>query len=171
MPDALVQSAIHHWAPRFVANGVPLTDFEEVTARLERWDQWCAAWSDCAALHEGIGRSALADGFNLSAAQHLTTAAVCYHFAKFVFVIDVAQMRAAHMKAVECRKFALPHLRPAGEYLRIPFEGKSFAAILRRPPGVARAPVVVMCMGLDSAKEEMDSYESLFLARSGHLDL
>ena len=165
MPDALVQSAIHHWAPRFVANGVPLTDFEEVTARLERWDQWCAAWSDCAALHEGIGRSALADGFNLSAAQHLTTAAVCYHFAKFVFVIDVAQMRAAHMKAVECRKFALPHLRPAGEYLRIPFEGKSFAAILRRPPGVARAPVVVMCMGLDSAKEEMDSYESLFLAR------
>ena len=26
-------------------------------------------------------------------------------------------------------------------------------------------PVLVMCMGLDSAKEEMDSYESLFLAR------
>jgi hypothetical protein len=24
--------AIHHWAPRFVWSGVPLTDFEEVTA-------------------------------------------------------------------------------------------------------------------------------------------
>jgi 2,6-dihydroxypseudooxynicotine hydrolase len=165
MPDALVQSAIHHWAPRFVANGVPLTDFEEVTAGLERWQDWCAAWSARAAIHEGIGRSALADGYGLSAAQHLTTAGVCYHFAKFVFVCDVAQMRAAHMKAVECRKLALPYLRPAGEYLRIPFEGKSLAAILRRPPGVPRAPVVVMCMGLDSAKEEMDSYESLFLAR------
>ena len=44
MPDALVQSAIHHWAPRFVANGVPLTDFEEVTAKLERWEDWCEAW-------------------------------------------------------------------------------------------------------------------------------
>lgn len=165
MPDALVQSAIHHWAPRFVSNGVPLTDFEEVTAKLERWEDWCEAWSNCASLHEGIGRAALKDGFNLSAAQHLTTAGVCYHFAKFVYVRDVAQMRAAHMKAVECRKLALPHLRPAGEYVRIPFEGKSFAAILRRPPGVACAPVVVMCMGLDSAKEEMDSYESLFLAR------
>lgn len=165
MPDALVQSAIHHWAPRFVSNGVPLTDFEEVTARLERWDDWCAAWCACAAVHEGIGRSALADGYNLSAAQHLTTAAVCYHFAKFVFVCDVAQMRAAHTKAVECRKLALPHLRPAGDYVRIPFEGRSFAGVLRRPPGVARAPLVVMCMGLDSAKEEMDSYESLFLAR------
>ena len=165
MPDALVQSAIHHWAPRFVANGVPLTDFEEVTAGIERWDEWCAAWSARAALHEGIGRAALAEGCNLSAAQHLTTAGVCYHFAKFVFVRDVAQMKAAHMKAVECRKLALPHLRPAGEYVRIPFEGKSLAAILRRPDGAARAPVVVMCMGLDSAKEEMDSYEALFLAR------
>jgi 2,6-dihydroxypseudooxynicotine hydrolase len=166
MPDALVQSAIHHWAPRFVSNGVPLTDFEEVTAGVERWEDWCAAWCACAAKHEAIGRGALADGFNLSAAQHLTTAGVCYHFAKFVFVCDVGQMRAAHMKAVECRKLALPHLRPAGEYVRIPFEGKSFAANLRRPAAAgARTPVVVMCMGLDSAKEEMDSYESLFLAR------
>lgn len=165
MPDVLIQSAVHHWAPRFVSNGVPLTDFEEVTAGLERWEQWCAAWSACAAKHEAIGRTALADGYHLSAARHLTTAGVCYHFAKFVFVCDVAQMRAAHMKAVECRKLALPHLRPPGEYLRIPFEGKSFAAILRRPPGAARPPVVIMCMGLDSAKEEMDSYEALFLAR------
>ncbi len=165
MPDALVQSAVQHWAPRFVSNGVPLTDFEEVTAKLERWEDWCEAWCACAAVHEGIGRSALADGFNRSAAQHLTTAGVCYHFAKFVYVRDVKQMRAAHMKAVECRKLALPHLTPSGEYLRIPFEGRSFAAILRCPPGVAIAPVVVMCMGLDSAKEEMDSYEALFLAR------
>ena len=55
--------------------------------------------------------------------------------------------------------------RTAGEYLRIPFEGKSFAANLRRSAAGRRPPVVVMCMGLDSAKEEMDSYESLFLAR------
>ena len=27
--DARVTSAIAHWAPRFVANGVSLTDFEE----------------------------------------------------------------------------------------------------------------------------------------------
>jgi dipeptidyl aminopeptidase/acylaminoacyl peptidase len=90
---------------------------------------------------------------------------VCYHFAKFVFVCDLEQMRNAHMKAVECRKLALPHLRPRGEYVRIPFADKSFAGILRRPAGASRPPIVVMCMGLDSAKEEMESYESLFLAR------
>ena len=163
--DALVASAIHHWAPRFVANGVPLTDFQEVTAGISHWADWCSAWSARAAVHEEIGRKVLAEGFKLSAGQHLTTAAACYHFAKFVFVADLKQMRAAHMKAVECRKLALPFLQPAGEYVSIPFQGKTFAGVLRRPQGVARPPIVVMCMGLDSAKEEMDNYESLFLAR------
>ena len=41
--DARVISAIAHWAPRFVANGVTLTDFEEVTASISSWDEWCAA--------------------------------------------------------------------------------------------------------------------------------
>ncbi len=163
--DALVASAIHHWAPRFVANGVPLTDFQEVTAGISTWAEWCGAWCARAAVHEAIGRQALADGFNLSAGQHLTTAGVCYHFAKFVFVLDIDEMRAAHMKAVECRRLALPLLRPAGEYVRIPFGAESFACVLRLPAGIERPPIVVMCMGLDSAKEEMDSYESLFLAR------
>ena len=163
--DALVASAIQHWAPRFVANGVPLTDFQEVTAGIEHWPDWCRAWCARAAVHEDIGRKALGAGFNLSAGQHLTTAAVCYHFAKFVFVLDLNEMRAAHMKAVACRKLALPHLNPPGEYVRIPFPGRALAGVLRRPAGVARPPIVVMCMGLDSAKEEMDGYESLFLAR------
>jgi 2,6-dihydroxypseudooxynicotine hydrolase len=163
--DPRVTSAIQHWAPRFISNGVPLTDFQEVTAGLERWEDWCSAWCARAAIHEELGRQALADGFKLSAGEHLTRAAVCYHFSKFLFVFDPGQMRAAHMKAVACRKLALPHLRPAGEYVRIPFQGNSFAGILRRPAGAARPPIVVMCMGLDSAKEEMESFESLFLAR------
>ena len=65
--DAQVEAAISHWAPRFVANGVPLTDFQEVTAGLERWDDWCAAWSARAAIHEQLGDEALAAGCKLSA--------------------------------------------------------------------------------------------------------
>jgi dipeptidyl aminopeptidase/acylaminoacyl peptidase len=74
-------------------------------------------------------------------------------------------MRAAHMKAVECRGLALPHLRPPGERLEIPYEGKWLFGILRKPPGVAHPPVVIMACGLDSAKEETDAYEQPFLAR------
>jgi len=54
--DPKVSSAISHWAPRFVSNGVLLADFEEVTASLERWDDWCGAWSKRAAVHEALGK-------------------------------------------------------------------------------------------------------------------
>ena len=163
--DERVRSAIAHWAPRFLANGVSLTDFQEVTASLSSWDTWCDAWSRRAALHEEAGREALARGKLLSAGEHLQRAGVYFHFAKFLFVHDVAQMRAAHGKAIACRTLALPHLRPAGERVAIPYQNRPLAGILRKPAGIERPPVVVMVMGLDSAKEETDCYEQPFLAR------
>ncbi len=163
--DPRIESAIAHWAPRFVINGVPLTDFQEVTAPLQSWDEWCAAWSQRAAVHEGLGDAALKEGFKLSAGEHYTRAALCYHFGKFLFVNDLAQMKAAHAKTVACRQKALPLIDPPGERVAMPYEGKHLYGILRKPKGVAKPPVVVMCMGLDSTKEEMGDYEDRFLAR------
>jgi len=163
--DPRVRSAIGHWAPRFVANGVALSDFEEVTGGLASWDDWCRAWSARAEVHELLGGEALAGGHFLSAGEHLSRAAVYYHFAKFLFVNDVEQMHEAHRKAIDCRQLALPHLSPPGERVEIPYQGRTLAGILRRPEGSGRPPIVVMAMGLDSCKEEMDAYESTFLAR------
>lgn len=165
MSDPRVKSAISHWAPRFVSNGVALTDFEEVTASITAWDDWCRAWSERAGLHEQMGREALTRKKFLSAGEHLNRAAVYYHFGKFLFVHDIPQMRAAHMKAVECKTLALPHVRPPGERVEIPYEGKKLYGILRKPAGIERPPVMMMAMGLDSAKEETDAYEQPFLAR------
>jgi 2,6-dihydroxypseudooxynicotine hydrolase len=158
--DPKVQSAISHWAPRFVSNGVLLADFEEVTASLERWEDWCAAWSARAKVHEELGRRSLSENYRLTAGEHLVRAAIYYHFAKFVFVQDLKQMRAAHMKAVGCYNDALPLMRPPGEYVEIPFEGKKLKGVLR-----GKGPVVVMAPGLDSTKEEIHAYEEPFLAR------
>ncbi len=72
--DARVKSAIAHWAPRFVANGVALADFEEVTVSIASWKDWCRAWSDRAARHELMGREALAQKKSLSAGEHLQRA-------------------------------------------------------------------------------------------------
>ena len=163
--DKRIEIAIHNWAPRFVSSGVPLADFEQVTAGLSRWDDWCAAWSARAAIHETLGRDALAAGQHYAAGQHLTRAALCYHFGKFMFVHRIDEMRAAHEKVVACRNLALPHLDPPGERLEIPYGASRLHGILRRPAGVSRPPVVVMCVGLDSTKEELDVYENIFLAR------
>lgn len=160
MKDARVSSAISHWAPRFVSNGVMLADFEEVTGAIERWEDWCAAWSARAQVHEDLARESLSNGFRLSAGEHFVRAAVYYHFAKFAFVQDPAQMRAAHRKAVECYGAALPLIRPPGERVAI----GGYVGILRKP-AAARCPVLVMAPGLDSTKEELHAYEEPFLAR------
>jgi len=163
--DPQLKAAIAHWGPRFVANGVVLTDFEEITGSLKSYSDWCRAWSERAAHHEKLGRDALAHKHVLTAGESLQRAGVYYHFASFLFVNDVPQMKIAHLKAVECRQAALPHLRPPGERVEIPYQGKTLAGILRKPLGVTKSPVVVMAVGLDSTKEEGDAYEAPFLAR------
>lgn len=164
-PDTQVKAAIAHWGPRFIANGVVLTDFEEITGKLTSYDEWCAAWSARAAHHEELGRAAFVHGYDLTAAECMQRASVYYHFASFLFVHDVPQMKIAHMKGVACRQAALPHLRPPGERVDIPYEGRMLAGILRKPLGIAKPPIVVMAVGLDSTKEEGDAYEAPFLAR------
>jgi dipeptidyl aminopeptidase/acylaminoacyl peptidase len=163
--DRLVESAISHWAPRFIANGVDYSDFERVTAEIATWDGWCERWCQEAAVHEDLGRVAAGGGRGRSAGVHLAQAAVYYHFAKFMFVQDLDEMRAAHQRAVRCLRDALPHLDPPGERVEIPFEGTVLPAVLRRPAGPGPHPIVIMIPGLDSAKEEFRPTEEAFLRR------
>jgi 2,6-dihydroxypseudooxynicotine hydrolase len=163
--DPRVASAIANWAPRFTTNGVTVGDFQRITSGLERWDDWCEAWSRVGAEHEQLGRDALAQGRALSAGEHLAQAAVYYHFGKFLFVEDLDQMRRAHGRAVRCHTDALPHLARPGERVEIPFEGARLVAVLRRPAGDGPHPVVLLIPGLDSTKEELRSTEDTFLAR------
>lgn len=163
--DDLVASAIAHWGPRFTTNGVTVSDFQRVTGGVQRWADWCAAWSDMGSEHEALGRRALEEGRLLSAGQHLSQAAIYFHFGKFVFVEDLAQMRAAHERAVACANDALPHLARPGRRVEMPFEGATLVGVLRCPDGAGPHPTVVLLPGLDSTKEELRSTEETFLDR------
>jgi pimeloyl-ACP methyl ester carboxylesterase len=163
--DERVASAIAHWAPRFTTNGVTVADFERITGGLDDWADWCGAWSAVASEHEALGREALAAEHLISAGQHLSRAAVYYHFAKFVFVEDLDQMREAHGHAVRCLTDALPHLSPPGRRIEIGFEGAKLVGVLRLPGGHGPHPAVLLLSGLDSAKEEQKSVEETFLER------
>jgi pimeloyl-ACP methyl ester carboxylesterase len=163
--DEDVASAIAHWAPRFTLNGVTISDFQRITSSVVRWSQWCQAWSAVAAEHAALGQSAAERGRTLSAGGHYAQASVYYHFAKFVFVDDMEQMKTAHGHAVACLQRALPHLAPPGNRVDIPFESGKLVGVLRRPPGTGPFPIVVLLSGLDSAKEELQTTEDTFLAR------
>lgn len=163
--DPRVSAAGLHWAHRMVTNGVPLADFQQVTTDITQWDEWCPAWVVRGDVHYSLGETAEAEGRLRSASGHFQTASVCYHFGKFLFVHDIPQMKATHELCVAAHLRALPNLSPRGERVRMPFEGTHLTGILRKPNGVDCPPVVVMCMGLDSTKEEMSSNEMVFLDR------
>jgi len=166
MTDDYVKHAREHMLARYTINGVNASDFKDVTNSIDRWEDWCEAWSKRALVHETMGRDALARGKFISAAEHLTRAAVTYHFGKYLFVNDMAQHKVAHQKAVECHTLALAHMNPPGTRVAIPYENTKLMGILRKPnQAKSPSPVVIMMMGLDSTKEELILFEQYFLDR------
>ncbi len=162
MPDARVQAAIDHWAPRFVQAGVDYNDFVATTARIETWDDWLPAWCENGDMHAGLADDARG---RITAGEAWSRAAVAYHFAKFVWVVDPERSRAAADKAVAAMKKAHEHLDPGAERLEVPLDGGRVVGNLRRPPGDERPPLVLLVPGLDSTKEEFFRLENVFLDR------
>jgi len=165
MPDPRIEAAIANWGPRFTAQGVDPNDFVATTGRLERWEDWLDAWCATADVHAGLAREAEARGRTLTAGEAWVRAALCYHFAKFVWILDEAKHRAAAAKAVTSLYAAHRFLDRTAERVEIPLDGARIVGNLRRPAGAARPPLVLLLPGLDSTKEEFFHWENVFLAR------
>jgi dienelactone hydrolase len=163
--DARVQAAIDNWGSRMIANGVDYNDFRRVTSSLERWDDWLGAWFATGDGHRERAERARAAGHALTAGEAFARAAVSYHFAKFVWVVDVERNRAATFQAIAALAAAHELLDPTAERVEAPLGGARIAANLRRPAGVERAPLTVLIPGLDSTKEEFFRLENVFLDR------
>lgn len=165
MADALLETAISNWGPRFTASGVDANDYARITASLETWDDWCAGWSRGAEEHLALAEGALNHDRYRSAGESFARAATYFHFAKFLFVHDLDQARAAHESAVQTLTRALPLLHPVGRREIIPFDGSSLVGVLRLPVGTGPHPTVILIPGLDSTKEEFREVERAFLDR------
>lgn len=164
--DERVQSAIDHWGPRFIANGIDFNDFQRVTRSVESWDDWCWKWSECGLVHEQMGGQAEVEGNYESAGYHYLHAAIAYHFGKFLFVQRPDEMRAAHKRSMRAYQKGLPYFDFLGERVAIPYEnGGNLYGVLRKPWHTPKPPVVILIPGLDSVKEELHFYGVDFLKR------
>ena len=162
MPDARVQAAVDHWAPRFVQAGVDYNDFVATTSRIETWEEWLGAWCENADMHAGLAGEATT---RLTAGEAWSRATVAYHFAKFVWMVDAERSRAAADQAVAAMAKVHEHLDPAAERIEVPLDGGRVVGNLRRPRGDERPPLVLLVPGLDSTKEEFFKLENVFLDR------
>jgi pimeloyl-ACP methyl ester carboxylesterase len=165
VPDARVQAAVDHWAPRFIQAGVDYNDLLSTMAGIETWDQWLDAWCATASMHAGLAEEAEAEGHRLTAGEAWARAAVCFHFAKFVWVLDADRSRSASDRAIDALYRAHSLLDPSAERVEAPFDGGRLVGNLRRPPAAERPALVLLIPGLDSTKEEFLRLENVFLAR------
>jgi 2,6-dihydroxypseudooxynicotine hydrolase len=165
MPDARVQSAIAHWAPRFVQAGVDYNDFVRTTATIERWEDWLEGWEALGDRHADLAAEAEAHGRLVTAGDAWLRASMSYHFGKFVWVLDESKFRPVHQKSVDA--FYSAHRAWGNEVERIeaPLDGHNMVGNLRRPAGAERPPLVILAPGLDSTKEELFGLEEAFLRR------
>jgi dienelactone hydrolase len=166
MRDERVEAAIQNWAPRFVANGIDINEFHRITGALERWEDWCDAWSEAGDAHRELAVAAERDGFHVSAAEHHLRASMCYHFGKFLFVEYPEALRCAHDRTVSEYLAGLPGYDFPGERVAIPAsDGAVMYGIFRKPWHVVKPPVVILIPGLDSVKEELHGYGNDCLRR------
>lgn len=163
--DARVQSAIDNWAPRMVTQGVDYNDFVRTTARIETWEQWLDEWSATGELHLDLAREAEDAGRERTAGEAYVRAALCFHFAKYVWVLDGARNRVTTERARDALYAAHRLLDPSAERLEAVVDGARIYANLRRPRQPARPPLVILIPGLDSTKEEFFGFEQIFLDR------
>ena len=165
MADAGIEAAIAHWAPRFTTQGVDPNDFLRVTSSIDLWSDWLDAWSANGDMHASLAYEAQSHGHDLTAGQAWMRAALSYHFAKFVWVLDMQKHRAATLKSVEAMRYAHKFLDPTAQRIEIPFENTFLVGNLRRPPNIVRPAIVLLLPGLDSTKEEFFNWENIFLQR------
>jgi pimeloyl-ACP methyl ester carboxylesterase len=165
VPDARVQAAIDHWAPRFVQAGVDPNEFATTTSGIERWEDWLDTWARVAGAHAGRAREAETAGRRISAGDAWLRAAVAYHFGKFVWVVDPDRSRAVADEAVQALYAAHRNLDPTAERIEAPMGGHRVVGNLRRPAVADHPPLVLLIPGLDSTKEEFFRLEEVFLRR------
>ena len=100
-----------------------------------------------------------------TAGEAYVRAALCFHFAKYVWVLDGERNREPR------RAPATPSTRRTGCSIRAPSGSRRrsragmVVANLRLPAGAERPPLVILIPGLDSTKEEFFNFERVFLDR------
>ena len=136
-----------------------------VTTAVPEWSGWLDAWVAAGDTYRALAEESERRGRRLTAGESYVRAALYYHYAKFLWLEDLAKYRATTDRSVAALRSGMSLLDPTFERIEIPLDGDRIVANLRRPTGAGRAPLVILVPGLDSTKEELPRWEATFLRR------
>ena len=143
--DPQVDLIFSHFIPRYEATGVDPNDLRKLMRSITRWEDWCRIWSQEGARHEKLAEEAAAHGRALTAAEAYVRASIYYHYGKHLFAAHPDEFRAAHDAMLRCYAAGVTKLPNPAERVEFPFRGVAMSGWLRKPGGVVRPPVAVIC--------------------------
>jgi len=151
---------------RMIGDGVFYPDVLRLRAAIRSWDDWLREFGKLGDEYEGLAQGAEARGHRVTAGEHYWQAAICWHFAQFLwFDRPEEKLNALHRK-IDLYRHAAPMFEPPAERIDIEFDGTRIPGYLRLPDGVrGRAALAILLGGLDSTKEESYHFENVCLRR------
>jgi 2,6-dihydroxypseudooxynicotine hydrolase len=138
-------------------------ELRAILIRVNDLGSWYTTWSQRAEHFEKLGDIAASREHIASAAEHLLTASLLYHFAQINTRPENPRKAEGAQRSVACYKKAAPLFDPPAKPFSLTFDNVKLPGYLRCPPGIARPPVVVLINGANSSKEELHSWTEVFL--------
>ena len=134
MADARVQSAISHWAPRFVQAGMDYSDFMRVSASVERWEDWLDAFAALGDRHAQRAEEAE----HVGPARQRRRGVAARRRRLSLRQVRLGRRRRARTRSVADRAVAAiyaahHHLDPSAERIEAPLDGGRVVGNLRVP--------------------------------------
>ena len=130
-------------------------------------DDWLASWTRAGDQWDARAKEGLARGNTRTAAGHGLIAAMCHHVGEMM-VYSLGDVPGRHEVALKCatsyRRVA-EHFDPPSQRIMVQFGDNRLPGYLRVPPGVDRAPCVILTGGANSVKEELHPVTDQLLAR------
>ena len=162
--DARVQSAIGHWAPRFVQAGMDYSDFMRAGAGVERWEDWLDAFAALGDAHAHAPRRPSTRAASPPARRGCTPPSPTTSRSSSGWSTRPARREVAD-RAVAAIYAAHEHLDPSPSGSRRGSTAATIVGNLRVPWYDEDPPLVLLIPGLDSTKEEFCRLENVFLSR------
>jgi 2,6-dihydroxypseudooxynicotine hydrolase len=139
---------------RFLTEGAIYRELRDLRRRIERIEDWPAAWAETAAETERRAAALASSGAPQSAAAEYWRASIYYFFSQFLLWNDRAAKQRLYAECARNFRLASGLLDVPQQPIEIPFRGVAMPGYLRVPPSTKSPPLVLLLNGLDTTKEE-----------------
>src|SRR5579864_3002903 len=151
---------------RMLGDGIFYPDMLRLRTRIRSWDDWLTEFGRLGDEYEQRAQDAEKQGHLVTAGEHYWQAAICWHFAQFLWFDRPDEKSHALQRKIELYRRGAHMFDPPAERVEVEFEGTKIPGYLRLPPGApGRSPLAILLGGLDSTKEESYHFENACLKR------